>query len=138
MGLTLWAVRGTKEGLKNTKKAILIVEDDSDIRDTLVEVLSGEGYPVHAVTQGQEALDYLGASAEMPSLIILDAMMPIMDGYTFRDLQSRNPAIASIPIAFLSADGHLEKRAQQAGLTVFIKKPVDLSPIFHLASRYCG
>src|SRR5947209_13870316 len=76
-------------------KHILIVDDDAATRTAMTLVLEGTGYRVASASDGREALDYLQRS-ERPDLILLDLMMPRMDGWQFRDQQWRSPALASI------------------------------------------
>src|SRR5262245_59582395 len=79
------------------RKSVLIIEDDPDIREALAEILEDEGYATVLAGNGREALDHL-AKSEMPALILLDLMMPIMDGWQFRDEQRRSPSYAAIPV----------------------------------------
>jgi len=88
---------------------ILVVDDDRDIRDSLVEVLGEHGYPVIGAGNGVEALEILRTSAPPPSLILLDLMMPVMDGREFRERQLENPALADIPVIVISAYNDVEQ-----------------------------
>src|SRR5262249_26330672 len=90
---------------------ILLVEDDGDTRDGITPVLEGVGYKVESVTNGQEALDQLRTSTAPPCLILLDLMMPVMDGWQFRDEQQRDPFLSSIPVVVVSADGNVDQKA---------------------------
>ncbi len=120
------------------RKPILIVEDDPDIRSNLQEFFEGEGYPVLLADHGQAALDLLGRrSTPRPGLILLDLMMPVMDGSTFLSkLPLSHPEIsAQTPIFIITAGG------ASHGLTIkttgFLKKPLDLDELSDLATRYC-
>ena len=109
-----------------TSDPILIVEDDKDIQENLKLFLELEGYAVHGVFNGQEALDYL--RAENPArLILLDLMMPVMSGYEFLNYFKAPESIqfSHTPIVLLSASNDLEKTAQAAQIK-FVKKPIDL------------
>ncbi len=90
------------------KRTILVVEDDGDVRDALSGMLDELGYAVVCASDGVEALDYLRESHSQVRLILLDLMMPRMDGYQLRAEQLRDPALASIPVLVLSGDtnGH--------------------------------
>jgi CheY-like chemotaxis protein len=81
---------------------VLIVDDERDIRETLGELLADEGFGVEAAWNGETALARLEAGFR-PDVIILDLMMPVMDGPTFRTLQRSHPALANIPVVGLSA-----------------------------------
>jgi signal transduction histidine kinase len=103
---------------------ILVVEDDADLRETLVELLRANGYRSVGVENGRKALDYLSTS-NVPSLILLDLMMPEMNGWQFRIEQKKNPAICGTPVVVLSADDSPQAAAIDADL--YVKKPIDLS-----------
>jgi CheY-like chemotaxis protein len=81
---------------------VLIVDDDRDIRETLGDLLHDEGFDVEAAWNGESALARLQAGFR-PDVIVLDIMMPRMDGLTFRSLQRSHPALASIPVVGLTA-----------------------------------
>ena len=84
-------------------KAVLLVEDDIDVREAVADTLDEAGYRVSPARNGQEALDMLRSGAVQPRVILLDLMMPVMDGWQFREEQLRDPALASIPVVALSA-----------------------------------
>jgi CheY-like chemotaxis protein len=83
---------------------ILVVDDDVDIRASLCDFLEDEGYTIATAANGRDALDYLRGNPA-PSVVLLDLMMPIMDGYEFRTEQKRDPAIAAIPVVVMTARG---------------------------------
>jgi CheY-like chemotaxis protein len=78
------------------QRTIMIVEDDVDIADLVATTLEDDGYAVLVATNGQEALDKLRAAGTRPSLILLDLMMPVMDGWQFRKAQTADPALAEM------------------------------------------
>jgi two-component system, chemotaxis family, chemotaxis protein CheY len=84
------------------KEYVLVVEDDPDIRAIICDILTDDGYEVVGVPNGKEALDQLHAR-EQAELILLDLMMPVMDGATFRHRQLAEPALSSIPVMVVSA-----------------------------------
>src|SRR5439155_12456386 len=105
-----WSQRETSgSGVPGTgarpNRCVLVVEDDTDGRETLAELLEAEGYPVARAANGRQALDYL-QRAGPPGLILLDLLMPVMDGYQFRQRQRQDPVLASIPIAVVSVVRH--------------------------------
>jgi len=116
-------------------RRILVVEDDADIRETLSLILQDEGYQVGEASNGQEALDQLrhGSHAD---LIVLDLMMPIMDGWQFRREQERDPELAAIPVVVVSADGSIHQKAKSIGAIDYVKKPIDLSTLLDMVNRY--
>jgi CheY-like chemotaxis protein len=115
---------------------ILVVDDDSDIRDTLTEILGDEGYRVSSARNGREALAFLTAQTR-PSLILLDMMMPEMDGWRFRQEQQRNPDIAGIPVVILSAHGNVREAALALGVADYLRKPLRVESLLEIAERYC-
>jgi two-component system chemotaxis response regulator CheY len=120
------------------KGTLLIVEDDQEIRDALVDILTDEGYRVHAVENGKDALEYLGTAQELPSLIILDMMMPVMDGYEFLQRKAADGRISAIPTVLCSADGQIKQKAEKAGMGEWLRKPIELNTLLELAERHCG
>src|SRR5215510_5543427 len=81
---------------------VLIVEDDADLREMMAQLLSLEGFQTAAVANGREALEYL-QGGEAPHLILLDLMMPVMDGWEFRRQQQADPSLSRVPVIVLSA-----------------------------------
>lgn len=117
---------------------VLLVEDDLEIRETLESLIALEGYSIKSAPNGKEALSVLAGSSDNPSLILLDIMMPVMNGYEFREQQLQNPKIADIPTAVISADGNIIEKSARLKVTEFLKKPMDLSALFALLERFCG
>ena len=113
---------------------ILVVDDDPDIRESLREVLEDEGYTVNTVGNGREALDYLHRSPH-PCVILLDLMMPVMDGWQFRREQKQDPTIATIPLIVITATG---KRPVLIDADELVMKPLDLGRLFEAIERYCN
>jgi len=101
---------------------LLLVEDDVSIRTALAEMLSDEGYAVTAVNNGAEALDELRQGTP-PDVILLDLMMPVMDGWEFRVAQRSDPMIGTIPLLAMSAD--LSAKAQAIAADAYVRKPID-------------
>jgi CheY-like chemotaxis protein len=91
------------------KATIMVVDDDADVRDAVARLLEKNGYLVLPAGNGQEALDVLHESTVLPSLILLDIMMPIMDGQAFYEEQQADPDLCDIPVvAFSSFSGALD------------------------------
>src|SRR3982074_3818832 len=95
---------------RSPNKNILVVEDDPDIRAALTQILSDDGYAVATAANGQEAIDHLRRTSP-PALILLDLMMPVMDGWQFRSHQKQDPALKSIPVVIVTADGSAQNKA---------------------------
>jgi CheY-like chemotaxis protein len=112
---------------------ILVVEDNADIRDALAEILSEEGYELATAGNGLEALAHIEESG-LPKLIILDLMMPVMDGWTFRRELLRRPEGDQVPIivfsGFTSPSG-----AEMVGRVQYVAKPVKIETLLVLVAR---
>jgi CheY-like chemotaxis protein len=114
---------------------VLLVEDDIDVREAVTDTLKDAGYGVLSARHGQEALDLLRKQgAPKPCLILLDLMMPVMDGWQFRELQSKDPALADIPVVALSAHDGLHA----LGAAGHLRKPVQLRALMDVVERFCG
>jgi two-component system, OmpR family, response regulator CpxR len=112
--------------------AVLVVEDEPDIRDTFRDVLETEGYNVRCASNGKEALDAL-AEGPRPGLILLDLMMPVMSGYDLLKELRADRALSTIPVTVVSAAGD---RTSVAGAPV-LKKPVDIDTLLHMVDERC-
>lgn len=106
---------------------VLAVEDDTTIRDLLIELLSGEGFEIQCAANGLEALAILGGW--IPDVIILDLMMPVMDAEVFREHQLKMQRAATVPIVVLSALNDVQDRAKALGAAGTIAKPFDLDSL---------
>jgi signal transduction histidine kinase len=107
-------------------RSVLVVEDDADIRESLVGLLCDEGYDARAVSNGFDALEDL-RSGHRTDVILLDLMMPVMDGWQFRVRQREDPRIANIPVLVLSADTTAKAAAIDAD--AYLKKPIDCAAL---------
>ncbi|WP_433934280.1 response regulator [Sorangium cellulosum] len=116
---------------------ILVVEDDLDIRSILSQLLMFEGYDVEEAADGAEALALLRRD-QAPALILLDLMMPVMDGWQLRAELQRDPALASIPVVIVSADVRAEQEASRLRVAGLLKKPLQIEPLLELVHRICG
>jgi CheY-like chemotaxis protein len=116
--------------------SILIVDDDADIREALVDVLTDHGYPAQAVSHGAAALAVLQAGMR-PCLILLDLMMPVMDGVTFRQHQLADPDLKQLPVVVISAGNDLSVHAGALGAVESLRKPLDLDKLLEAVARHC-
>jgi CheY-like chemotaxis protein len=114
---------------------VLIVEDDEAVREGLRELLESEDFGVVLVDEGREALRLLHAGLE-PAVILLDLMMPGMDGWDFRHVQRRDPVLKDIPVVVITAAGitAASGRAQLGDVQV-IAKPLEPSVILRAIAR---
>jgi two-component system chemotaxis response regulator CheY len=108
---------------------ILLVEDDVDVREALVEAMRDKGYLVECAFDGQHALRVLRAGLR-PGVILLDLMMPRMDGAEFRRTQRNDPALADLPVVLLSADARLDEKARALQVQGAVRKPIDLAQLY--------
>ena len=121
----------------SARASILIVEDNADLCDALALFLGDLGYPVLQAANGQEALGQL-QRAPLPGLILLDLIMPIMNGWVFRSELRRAPALRAIPIAVMSVVMDVQQQAIALGAVACFAKPVDLNELVALAAYYCS
>src|SRR5262245_40833084 len=119
-------------------KHILIVEDDLDVARLLGEVLEAEGYQIAIAANGCEALDLLRKNNHRTDLILLDMMMPVMDGWKFREEQRKSPALASIPVVTVTADSDARGKAASIQAAGYIAKPLSIDSLLDEVERICG
>ena len=108
---------------------IFVVEDEEMIRDSIVEFLDEHGYEAVGADDGEDALEKLALSELHPCLILLDLMMPMMDGRSFREEQLRKPEIADIPVVLFSAYRDLTKIAADLHAAAYLAKPLKLADL---------
>jgi CheY-like chemotaxis protein len=118
---------------------IMVVDDDLDIRNTVAGILRDEGYRVTKAANGLEALRQLTAEgAELPALILLDMMMPIMDGSTFREEQQKQtPPIAAVPIVTFTAFG-APAQIDISWAAGRLGKPLRLEALLTIVTKHAG
>lgn len=105
-----------------SEKYVLIVDDDKDIQSSIKMILELHGYQVHCVSNGQEALDIL-LKGQFPTVILLDLMMPIMDGFEFMKVTEANPTMAKVPIIVMTA---ARNKAHEIKNHVTLLKPFEV------------
>jgi CheY-like chemotaxis protein len=116
---------------------IVIIEDDRDLRETMKELLELEGFSVAAAENGREGLNLIERNGS-PYLILLDLMMPVMNGWEFLDAMQRDQQalLAQTKVAVVSAAADIADVQQQYGCSV-LKKPVSVDRLFALAHAAC-
>ena len=113
---------------------VLVVDDDADIREATQMVLENTGHRVLTAADGQEALEMLRGGQTRPCLILLDLMMPVMDGWRFRAEQELDDSLARIPVVVLSG-GEPQKTATLHAAE-HITKPISLDRLLAVANKY--
>ncbi|HEY2748207.1 MAG TPA: response regulator [Polyangia bacterium] len=115
---------------------VLLVEDDEDIRQSVAEILREEGFNVAAAVDGDDALRYLRGTDDVPRLILLDLMMPVMDGWGFRAAQLADARLAEIPVVILSAATDVRRHAAQLHVDDYLVKPLDVPLLLNAVERH--
>jgi len=120
---------------KNPRPTVLVIDDDEEIRTTIQDVLQDQGFDVTCAANGREALDILMRNESLPALILLDLVMPEMDGWTFRQEQQKVPRLAQIPVVLFS--GHLDagRAALSLNAAAMMTKPLRLDGLVTLVDR---
>jgi two-component system, chemotaxis family, chemotaxis protein CheY len=114
---------------------VLVVDDDRDIRECLRDLLMEAGYRVQIAAHGRAALELLAAAEEVPAVILLDLMMPVMDGMTFRAHQLGDPRLARIPLVLVTASGRPGGELM-AGAQV-LNKPLRMKQLLDTVTQSC-
>ena len=118
-----------------TTPRVLVVEDDMNLRESICAVLTEAGFTSWPAENGEVALER--ARAERPCVILLDLMMPIMNGWEFRTEQLRDPELSSIPVVIMTADGRAVEKARTLHAD-YLKKPIRPDALLELVRDYCG
>ena len=118
-------------------KHIVVIEDDTDLRETLKDLLEMEGFRVITASNGREGLHQIEQKGQ-PCLILLDLMMPVMNGWEFLEVlrRERTASLARTPVAVVSAAADIADVERDYGCSV-LKKPVSLERLFALAHAHC-
>ena len=116
------------------RNQVLVIDDDDELRETIVEVLADTGFAVAQADNGAVALSLLQASDALPSVILLDLMMPVMNGWEFREAQLGDPRLAAIPVVLMTASRDLK------GLDVdqVLRKPATLDDLVKAIGRFAA
>ena len=120
----------TRIALKSGKPTVLVVDDSTDAVEALAQILEYEGYAVATAYDGREALDYLGGHPP-PDLIVLDLMMPVMNGWELRAELAKVPAFAKVPIVVMTALAE----AAEIEADAIVAKPIDLKRLLLIMDR---
>jgi CheY-like chemotaxis protein len=110
-------------------KTVLVVDDELDIRESITDALTRRGWTVLEAANGAVALDLLHEDTVRPDVILLDIMMPVMDGWQFRSEQMHDPDLQRIPVVVFSAHELVRAAAIGLGVTAFVKKPARVEEL---------
>lgn len=114
---------------------ILVVEDNDDVREMMAVTLELEGHEVLTAVNGRDALDKL-SEGEKPCVILLDLMMPVMNGWEFRSALSRDPDLRDVPVVVVSAaTGEMARRVDA---TAYLPKPLDMDQLLDVVCDVCS
>src|SRR5262245_28536409 len=117
---------------------VFIVDDDRDIRAVLTETLTDEWYSISSATEGLGSLQQLRTQARTPCLILLDLMMPNMNGWEFCAAQQQDPRLSPIPVVVISARADLDRAVAQIPVAGHLSKPIDIDRLLHIVERHCA
>jgi CheY-like chemotaxis protein len=124
-------------GTQAANRSVLVVEDDPDIAEVLTMLLPSLGYEAIAARNGAEALRLLEEVAA-PCLILLDLMMPVMNGWDFRAEQLRDPELAKIPVVVMTGAGIPPEKMEPLGADGYLRKPIELEVLAEVVARWAG
>ena len=113
---------------------VLIIDDDRDVRETVAQILDDEGYSVASASQGEEAFVQL-REGTTPRLILLDLVMPVMDGRNFLARLAEVPRLAAVPVVIVSGSGDLARAAAALQVAGFLEKPIALDDLLGAIRR---
>jgi CheY-like chemotaxis protein len=122
---------------RNQCAGVLVVDDDDGIRAALAQALEEEGYLVSTAAHGGEALDYLRGAGRKPCMILLDIMMPVLDGRAFLELKRADASLADIPVVVVTADGRALHDPVALDARAVLMKPISLDILLETVAQYC-
>jgi CheY-like chemotaxis protein len=120
------------------RKTVLVVDDDDDARGLLTSVLESAAYDVLQAGDGAEALRLLESPGARCNIILLDLMMPVMNGWDFRRKQRQNAALAGIPVLLMSAGAHIAAASGDLDAVGYMAKPVEVADLLAKVKQHCA
>jgi CheY-like chemotaxis protein len=118
-------------------RTVLIVEDNSSVREAMADLLEDEGYVTVSASNGREALEYM-RHVERPAVVLLDLMMPVMDGWRFREEQQGDPRLAAIPVVIVTADRDAQTRETTIRANAWLWKPFKIDRLLSVIRDCCA
>jgi CheY-like chemotaxis protein len=122
--------------MSSGEHVILVIEDDAYIREEVADLLGEYGFQVLLAGNGAEALEIL-RRIHRPCLIILDLMMPVMDGWTFRAEQLKDPSVSDVPVLVLSGGGNVTRVAEDLRAASYLSKPFTAELLLEAVRAHC-
>lgn len=116
----------------------MVIEDNETIRTAVKQIIEDEGYSTEAAVNGEDALAILEATTVLPSLILLDINMPVMDGVRFRLAQIEHARLCKIPVVIVTAEGQVLERARQIKAQGWIRKPIEINELLEAIQKFCA
>jgi DNA-binding response OmpR family regulator len=117
-------------------KTVLLIDDDTDVRESLAEIISEQGFDVVTARNGEEGIRV--ALERRPSLIFLDLMMPVMSGWDVRPAMKRIPELADIPVVVLSGVDDVHQQVTYLDVDGYLRKPVEVKILLEVVKSYCS
>jgi CheY-like chemotaxis protein len=117
------------------ERLVLVVDDDSYIRESMSELLHTKGFSVLEAENGQRALDILKKAPHFPCLVVLDMAMPIMDGRGFLERRAHDSALRDIPVVVVTAN--VQSGAPLRGIDGYFRKPVNVDRLIEVIDQHC-
>lgn len=122
----------------NVSWSVLVIEDDDDIRESLATVLDARGFRVLAARHGLDAIEQVRARAARPAVIVLDLMMPAVDGEAFLALQAQEPLLEAVPVVVLTGNKDRLPRPVPAIVRRVLEKPMPLATLLDTIRDVCN
>jgi CheY-like chemotaxis protein len=120
------------------RKTVMLVDDDDDMRDALATLLEEQHYDVVQAANGAEALRLLESGESGCHIILLDLMMPVMNGWDFRQHQKQKPELANIPVVLMSSGAQIAFAYDGLDAAAYVSKPVEIADLIETVQRHCG
>ena len=124
--------------MRHVRHTVLVVEDNTDVRDAVIAAVETAGHAAIGAENGRRALELLRSRKFDACLILLDLMMPVMDGWQFRAQQLRDPELGTIPVVVFTAFRDAGRTARALGAVAGLQKPVDPDELLHLVDEHCS
>jgi CheY-like chemotaxis protein len=116
-------------------KRALIIDDSEDMQELLTLLLQSKGYETDCTSNGEEALSLLNSCKSLPSVILIDFRMPVMDGCSFIQIQRDSPRLRDIPIIMMTAEDDIDSLKRKTNLLQILVKPLSMASLLHAVDK---